>query len=195
MSKKSETPDDEREAAEREAAAVWFPIAELKPWSDNPRQNEAAIEPVIASMKRFGFGAPILARKSDREIIAGHTRLKAALKLGFREVPVRFLDLDPADAHLLALADNKLGELAEWDDGKVAEILSRYGLDDAALAGWEEDEIDKLAKSFEDEHADASSRLDGVRFQIVVECEGETQQTELLTRFESEGLTCRPLMS
>jgi len=190
MSKKSEAP-----ASEREAAAVWFPIADLKPWEDNPRHNDTAIEPVVASMKRFGFGAPILARKADREIIAGHTRIKAALQLGFREVPVRFLDLDPAEAHLLALADNKLGELAEWDDRKVAEILSRYGLNDAALAGWDEDALDALAKSFEEEAADAEAKLDGIHFQIVVDCSGEEHQTELLTRLEAEGLKVRPLMS
>ena len=60
-------------------------------------------------------------------------------------VPVRYLDLDPADAHLLALADNKLNEIAEWDTAAVAAILSEYGLDDAAIAGWDSAELDKMA--------------------------------------------------
>ena len=67
------------------------------------------------SIKRFGFGAPIVARRADDEVIAGHTRLAAAVALGLTKVPVRFLDLDPADAHLLALADNKLNEHASWE--------------------------------------------------------------------------------
>jgi ParB-like chromosome segregation protein Spo0J len=122
----------------------------LKRWADNPRRNEKAVPKVMASMKRFGWGAPILARKADGEIIAGHTRLSAAEALGMTRAPVRFLDLDPADAHLLALADNKLNEVAEWDDAAVARILSDYGLDDAALAGWDSAELDKMAASIPD---------------------------------------------
>lgn len=130
-----------------EAAAVWVPIGELTPWDKNPRKNDAAVPKVVESIKRFGFGAPILARKADGEIIAGHTRLKAAQVLGLDKVPVRYLDLDPADAHLLALADNKLNEAAEWDDAAVASILSEYGLPDAELAGWGQKELEALGTS------------------------------------------------
>lgn len=127
-----------------EAAAEWVPRSALKPWGQNPRRNDKAVPAVVASIKRFGFGAPIIARRADGEVIAGHTRLKAAEVLGLERVPVRFLDLDPADAHLLALADNKLNEKAEWDAHLVAEVLSGYGLDDAELAGWDQAELDKL---------------------------------------------------
>lgn len=133
-----------------EAAAVWVDIKDLKPWDRNPRKNDRAIAKVAASMKRFGWGAPILARTADREIIAGHTRILAAESLGMTRVPVRFLDLDPAEAHLLALADNKLNEIAEWDTAAVAAILSEYGLDDAALAGWDSAELDKMAVDIPD---------------------------------------------
>lgn len=133
-----------------EAAAVWVDIKDLKPWDRNPRKNDRAIAKVAASMKRFGWGAPILARTADREIIAGHTRILAAESLGMTRVPVRFLDLDPAEAHLLALADNKLNEIAEWDTAAVAAILSEYGLDDAALAGWDSAELDKMAADIPD---------------------------------------------
>lgn len=132
-------------ASAQEAAAVWVDIKALKPWDRNPRKNQPAIKPVADSIKRFGFGAPILARKADGEIIAGHTRILAAESLGLSKVPVRYLDLDPAEAHLMALADNKLNEKAEWDTAEVARILSEYGLDDAALAGWDADELDKMA--------------------------------------------------
>lgn len=134
-----------QDTAHPEPAAVWVDIKSLKPWDRNPRKNQAAVAPVAASMKRFGFGAPILARRADGEIIAGHTRILAAESLGLTRVPVRYLDLDPADAHLLALADNKLNEKAEWDDAEVGRILSEYGLEDAALAGWDSAELDKMA--------------------------------------------------
>jgi len=139
---------------EPEAAAVWVPLADLKPWAQNPRKNAAAIQPVLESIRRFGFGAPILARRADGEIIAGHTRLAAAVELGLDRVPVRYLDLDPADAHLLALADNRLGEIAEWDDAQLLALLGDLRQQDseaAAVAGWSDGEIDSLLKAAGDE--------------------------------------------
>src|SRR5713226_9305294 len=99
-----------------DAEAISVPTSELKPWQDNPRRNEAAVKKVADSIRRFGFGAPVLARRADKQIIAGHTRLRAAKLLGLTEVPVRFMDLSAEEAKLLALADNKLAESAEWDD-------------------------------------------------------------------------------
>lgn len=132
-----------------EVAAEWVPRSALKPWAKNPRKNDKAVALVVASIKRFGFGAPIIARRADGEVIAGHTRLKAAEVLGLDMVPVRYLDLDPAEAHLLALADNKLNEKAEWADGELASILSDYSLEDAALAGWDSKDLDALADAFD----------------------------------------------
>ena len=59
----------------KKAAAVWLPIADLVPWDKNPRNNAAAVGKVAESIERFGFGAPLLARAEDKQIIAGHTRL------------------------------------------------------------------------------------------------------------------------
>ena len=128
-----------------EPAAVWVLRSALHAWADNPRKNDGEpVAKVAASIKRFGFASPIIAR-SNGEVIAGHTRLKAAEVLGLDRVPVRYLDLDPAEAHLLALADNKLNEEAEWHSAAVASLLSDYSLDDAALAGWDSDDLEKLA--------------------------------------------------
>lgn len=115
-------------------------IRDLTPWAKNPRKNDPAVDAVADSIRRFGFASPILARLADGRVIAGHTRLKAAIKLGMEAVPVRYLDLDDDAANALALADNKLGELAEWDDAALAEILSGLG-DDAKGLGWSDDEI------------------------------------------------------
>ena len=129
-----------------DAAATWTPIGTIKPWDKNPRRNEAAVDEVAKSIKRFGFGAPILARTQDRVVIAGHTRLKAAQKLGLDMVPVRFLDLDPAMARALALADNKLGELAQWDDEGLADVLRE--LEEAQVdfdgLGFSDEELEDL---------------------------------------------------
>ena len=125
-----------------EAAAVWIPIGDLKPWDQNPRQNDHAVAGVATSIERFGFASPIIARLNG-EVIAGHTRLKAAQSLGLDRVPVRYMDLDPADAKLLALADNKISELADWDEDALAQILqglSKDGVDIEGL-GWTDEEL------------------------------------------------------
>ena len=124
---------------------MWVARSSLYAWADNPRKNDGEpVAKVAASIKRFGFASPIIAR-TNGEVIAGHARLKAAEVLGLERVPVRYLDLDPAEAHLLALADNKLNEEAEWHSAAVASLLSDYSLDDAALAGWDSDDLEKLA--------------------------------------------------
>lgn len=90
--------------------------AELIPYEKNPRYNEKAVPAVAASIKEFGFKVPIIIDKNNI-IIAGHTRLKAALQLGLDKVPCVIAD-DLTDAQIKAyrLADNKVGELAEWND-------------------------------------------------------------------------------
>lgn len=110
-------------ARKQEAIGHWVDITTLEPWKDNPRQNLSAISEVAESIRRFGFASPIIARSADNMIIAGHTRFAAAKSLGMEKVPVRFMDLDMGDAQLLALADNKIGEIADWDESKLADIL------------------------------------------------------------------------
>jgi DNA modification methylase len=129
-----------------EPAAVWVPPGELSPWKDNPRDNATAVASVKESIRRFGFGSPIVARQADGQVIAGHTRLLAARQLGLTHVPVRFLDLDAADARLLALADNKLGELVGWDEAALAQVLEDLKTEGADLAasGFDPSEIDRL---------------------------------------------------
>jgi ParB-like chromosome segregation protein Spo0J len=130
-------------------AATFEPIGSLVPWSGNPRRNAHTIAKVAKSIKRFGFGAPLVARLANREIIAGHTRYEAAKSLGLAEVPVRFLDLTERKAHALALADNKLGEDAEWDEEKLADVMRELTedslVDEEMLdTGFTDDDIAKL---------------------------------------------------
>jgi len=133
------------------AAATWEAIDSLTPWAQNPRNNDDAVEQVAESIRRFGFASPIIARAADRSVIAGHTRLKAAQQLGLDLVPVRFVDLDEDEARALALADNKLNEIATWDEAGLAEVmreLEQTGLDLAGL-GWQSDELDALLSEME----------------------------------------------
>lgn len=89
-------------------------LNEIKPYWRNPRKNEKAIEAVKQSIKDYGFNQPILV-DAKKVIIAGHTRYKALLELGYSEAPCIVLDLSAAKAKEYRIADNKTSELAEWD--------------------------------------------------------------------------------
>jgi DNA modification methylase len=138
------TTKRKKEADDSAPAAEYVPLDLLLPWVKNPRKNDPAVASVAESIRTFGFGTPIVARRANNEVIAGHTRLKAAKQLGLTSVPVRYLDLSEDDAHRLALADNKLGEIAEWDKLGLAELLQDLGEGEAARLGWSGEEFAKL---------------------------------------------------
>ena len=100
----------------------------LKPYANNPRDNESAVEPVANSIKEFGFKVPIVAT-SDGEIINGHTRFKASKLLGLEKVPVIIADdLTGEQIKAFRLADNKTGEIAGWNESLLIKELEE--LDD-----------------------------------------------------------------
>ena len=104
-------------------------ISELKPYPKNPRINDGAVDAVAASIREFGWKQPLVVDK-DGVIVAGHTRYKAAQKLGIEEVPVVVADdLTPEQVKAYRLADNKTAELAEWDFGKLEEELAELEFD------------------------------------------------------------------
>lgn len=92
-----------------------WPIADVKPYPGNPRQNDEAVEAVAASLREFGFRQPIVV-DTEGVIIAGHTRFKAAQKLGLDKVPVHVAkDLSPEQIRAYRIADNQTASLATWD--------------------------------------------------------------------------------
>ncbi len=121
-------------------------VSEIHPYEKNPRFNEGAVDAVAASIKEFGFKNPIIVDK-DNVIIAGHTRMLAAQKLGLTEVPVVVAsDLTPEQVQAFRIADNKTGELAEWDyDLLPLEIKELQEANfDLSLLGFDTEELDRL---------------------------------------------------
>lgn len=128
-----------------EAAAVWVDPRTLVRNPKNPRRNDAAVPGVARSIQENGFGAPIVARLANRMIIAGDTRWRASVEvLELPLVPVRFLDVTQKQAEVLTVGDNKLGELAEWDDQKLADLLQEMEPAEQLLAGFAPDDIGDL---------------------------------------------------
>jgi DNA modification methylase len=126
---------------------VYRPIDELKPDPANPRRHSAKqIAKLAKSIEAFGFNVPILV-DAALDVTAGHARLAAGQTLGLTEVPTVCLDhLSPAQRRAFMIADNRLTELAEWDDGLLAQQLkdlSLLGLDfSLEVTGFEIAEID-----------------------------------------------------
>lgn len=103
---------------------------DLKPYERNPRRNDQAVDAVANSIKAFGFKVPIIIDK-DNVIVAGHTRYKAAKKLGLTEVPCIVADdLNEEQIKAFRLADNKVAEQSEWDFELLEEELEGiYNID------------------------------------------------------------------
>lgn len=126
-------------------------LEEIRPYEKNPRKNDAAVEYVANSIKEFGFKVPIVIDKGGI-IVAGHTRYKAAKRLGIEKVPcVVADDLTEQQVKAFRLADNKVSEQAEWDfnllDSEIAEIED-FDMQDF---GFEVDDVnaDNFGDSFE----------------------------------------------
>ncbi len=153
------------ESLRHDLTTTMLPLSALVPWDRNPRKNDAAAERLAYTIQTHGWTTPLLVQASSKRIIGGHTRLKAALKLGMTDVPCMLLDVDDRTADAIAIADNRLGELAEWDADELGALLR--GLDedgaDMAAIGYDGTELaallDALATPEDDEWADALGGL------------------------------------
>ena len=99
----------------------YLPIEKVKPYLRNPRKNDKAVDIVEKSIKEFKFRNPIVLDKNN-EIVAGHTRLKAAIKLKYKEVPtIKITDLTEDQIKAFRIMDNKSQEYADWDNDILAD--------------------------------------------------------------------------
>ena len=145
----------------------------LIPWENNPRNNDAAVSNLKKAIELFGFTSPIIVRKQTNQVIAGHTRLKAALSLDLKVVPVRFIEISESQARQLAIADNKIGEIATWNDDELAKQFE--------LIKEEMEDFDFNDIGFTDEEVDAMVRAD---FDVIGDSYGEEEAES-----EQPGLT------
>ncbi|MEX1228807.1 MAG: ParB N-terminal domain-containing protein, partial [Planctomycetaceae bacterium] len=124
-------------------------IHRIRPYPGNPRLNDSAVDAVARSIQEFGFRQPIVV-DANGVIICGHTRYKAAQKLGLDKVPVHVAkDLTPAQIKAYRIADNQTALLAEWDFELLPlEMADLKALDfNIDLLGFSPDEMAKIFRN------------------------------------------------
>lgn len=118
----------------------YIKIKDIKPYKYNPRKNDQAIHKVAESIEQFGFKQPLVLDK-DNNVVVGHTRLKAAIKLNIDKVPVLIADdLTEQQIKAYRIADNKTNDISEWD----FELLAQELQDIEMFTGFDDDEIEDI---------------------------------------------------
>lgn len=164
---------------------VYKKVNELIPYENNPRINDEAVEYVKNSIKEFGFKVPIVIDKNN-VIIAGHTRLKASLELGLKEVPCIIADdLSEEQIKAFRLADNKVSEKSMWDFDKLDEELDNILDIDMSLFDFDLDkDIQELDEGFEEEDTKENER----------QRTNNTYNLELFDEFNCDGKYQMPII-
>lgn len=179
---------------------IYQPIGAIKPYKNNPRSNDGAVPFVAESIKEYGFRVPILVDK-DMVVIAGHTRLKAAIQLGLTELPcITAEDLTPAQVKAYRLMDNKASEKSKWNEELLAqefEALADEGFDLTKTA-FEQFEIDSITDAlfdddddYNDEPEEPSEAEDHLpaneRFSMIICCQSEEEKDAVKTILGIKG--------
>lgn len=182
------------DVAARGDVIEWWPI-------DRPRDSEAnarthpkkQIEELRASLRDYGQVWPILVRE-DGEIIAGHGRRVAAALEGMTEIKVLVArGWSEAQCRAFALLDNRIPLNAGWDAAKLAIELQRVRDDggDPLKIGFSNADLKKLQL----EPASTEPQLTGLSFSVIVRCDSEAHQGEVLQMLEDRGLKCEAMIS
>ena len=153
-------------------------IDELKEYDNNPRYNDNAINAVAESIKQFGFKVPIIIDKNGI-IVAGHTRRKAAKKLGLDVVPCIVADdLTEEQVKAFRLADNKVSEFATWDFEKLEQELYELSEMDMSAFGFEID-----VEEFDESDLDDDTKKENVI--VSVNCNNVNDYEEIKERLQN----------
>lgn len=160
---------------------VTVPLKTLKPHPENPRKGNVA--GIAESIAVTGFYGTIIVQQSTGYVLAGNHRLQAAKKAGAKEVPVTYVDVDDAGAKRILLGDNRLNDVAEYDDKLLADVLQGILNEEGTLegTGYNDDDLAEIllrAEGEEDfsgeseiEHEDKPARNVIIQYNIVFDTE------------------------
>lgn len=171
----------------------YIPVEELHLSANKERKNNEAVPKVAASIKELGFRSPIFVNGRNNEVVVGHTRLKAAIKLGLHKVPVvKVTDLSPEKLKLLKLADNRVAEFSGWDFAELNKSIEELKLElpDIELGdlGLEIQLEDSESESEEDEEKEKPIKT---VFEVIVDCKDEADMENTYNKLIEEGFECR----
>lgn len=176
--------EDLKQKSKNRLKIKYVKLTEIRPCASNPRvNNDVAVQKVAESIDNFGFKQPIVVDK-NMEIIAGHTRYKAAVQLQLQEVPIIIAeDLSESEVKALRVADNKTAEFSEWDNDLLKNVLKELDSEafDLEATGFDYMEIDKLLNSdaiFMEEEKIESSNENGYIIQYNIIFNNEDEQKE-----------------
>lgn len=170
-------------------------ITELEPHPQNAKTHD--LELLKESVRRFGQYRALVVQKprgkrKRHRILAGHGTFFALRDLGHERVTVHAHDVDDDTAKRIVLMDNRSVERGGVNEQALGELLASLN-GDFDTTGYEQADLDKLLKAFDREEPDTAPALGAVEYRLLVECESEGHQAELLERFEAEGLRVQPI--
>ena len=195
MKKKAAKRASVKRAAGRIAAGL-RPLAEpiegLVPDPQNARtHDDPNVASIAASLKRYGQRTPLVVNRTGRVVEKGNATLEAAKRLGWTELAVVWVKDDATTATGYALADNRTGELAGWDDALLLASITTVRDSDADLA--DALLLDRILGSLP-EPGDVEPEEIDIPYGVVVTCADEEAQVALLEEFTERGLECRALL-
>jgi ParB-like chromosome segregation protein Spo0J len=166
----------------------------------HPRNaNNGDVEAIKKSLAVNGWYGSVVVNTSTKHILAGNHRVMAAKALGWETVPVQWVDVTPEEELRILVVDNRTTRIGQDDTTKITDILAELantpiGLDGTGYGAADLDAlIDGLAGATSDLNAD--EQYINETFSILIECNDENQQTNILDRLTEEGLKCRALIS
>ena len=173
-------------------------IADIIPNPRNPNKHPDKQIALLAKIIRGnGWRSPIVISKRSGFVVKGHGRLEAAKLLGVQKVPVDLQDYEnEAMEWADVIADNRIAELAEIDNGVLKDLLVELDTReiDMDLTGFDNAELERLMTQFQPEEESSPQEIpEG--YMVLIECKNEMEQTNLLSRFQKEGLKCKALIS
>ena len=164
-------------------------IEDVIPYENNPRKNDNAVDYVANSIKEFGFKVPIIIDK-ENVIVTGHTRLKAAEKLGLEKVPCIYADdLTEEQIKAFRIADNKVSEFSTWDLDKLNLELEDLNIDMSDF-GFEDINIESDDDEFIGEPTETNFNYKE-QYGVIVLCSNEEEQEKVYNRLTEEGYECK----
>ena len=158
-------------------------MEDIRPYPNNPRKNDGAVDAVAESIRQCGYVAPIIVDE-DGVILAGHTRYKALQQLGYETADVLIKSgMTEEQKKKYRLLDNKTGELAQWDFELLADELD--GIDFGSL------ELDWGLAIEESEPKERQEVAFHETISVVIDCRDDDEAEEIFSRLIEEGYNCR----